>query len=282
MDDSITTDDSRRESSSATARLVAASEGIAAKIIQNTTHVPWYLQHKSDLSESTQPTASGQDMPEMPEHSPELLEPVIKHVLNTLGLTHLTVLDLRRMTDPPPALGANLLMIIATARSERHLHASADKLCRWLRTEYKLSPFADGLLGRNEMKIAIRRRTKKAKMMSAVGAKAADSGDIADGLRSGWICVNVGRVEGGMLPDIRQAQADRNIVGFGTAFEGSTIVVQMMTEEKREEVDMEGLWDDALRRQERNNEAMARGIVEDNDNEAMSGGRVSSTTFSPF
>ena len=75
---------------------------------------------------------------------------------------------------------------------------AADRLCRWLRTEHKLSPYADGLLGRNELKLKMRRKAKRARLMSAVGAKATAETSIDDGIRTGWVCVNVGRVEGGL------------------------------------------------------------------------------------
>lgn len=165
-----------------------------------------------------------------------------------LGLDDLTLLDLRQL-DPPPALGSNLLMIIGTARSEKHLHVSADRLCRWLRTEYKMSPYADGLLGRNELKLKIRRKVKRARLMSAVGSKGTGSGELDDGIRTGWVCVNVGRVEGGELPeDQSKLQRVEGMVGFGAHSKGCNIVVQMLTEEKRGEVDLEKLWTGIMNR----------------------------------
>lgn len=210
---------------------------------------PWYLQHQAENKADSQPVAEGQETPDIPLNSPDILEPIVSHVLTTLGLTNLTLLDLRPLTDPPPALGANLFMLLATARSEKHLHASADKLCRWLRTEHKLSPYADGLLGRNEMKIAIRRQVRKSKMMSAVGSGGGDNGELAASIRAGWVCVNVGQVDGGVSPDTPDAESDQNIVGFGTRLTKSTIVVQMLTEEKRVEVGLEELWEDVLKKQ---------------------------------
>ncbi|KAG9718741.1 hypothetical protein KCU59_g18343, partial [Aureobasidium melanogenum] len=153
--------------------------------------------------------------------------------------------DLREL-DPPPALGANLLMIIGTARSEKHLHVSADRLCRWLRTEHHLTPYADGLLGRNELKLKLRRKAKRSRLLSAVGAKETASQDLDDGIRTGWVCVNVGRVEGGALQ--KPAEEMENIVGFGSQSSGSRIVVQMMTDEKRGQIDLETLWSGILKR----------------------------------
>lgn len=212
------------------------------------THVPWYLQEQPQEPAEPSPIAHRQRLPDLPEYAPELLQPLLQHVSVELGLDNLTLLDLRRL-DPPPALGSNLLMIIGTARSEKHLHVSADRLCRWLRTEYKMSPYADGLLGRNELKLKIRRKVKRARLMSAVGSKATGSGEIDDGIRTGWVCVNVGKVEGGELPEEQsKLQRAEGMVGFGAHTKGSNIVVQMLTEEKRGEVDLEKLWSGIMNR----------------------------------
>jgi hypothetical protein len=211
-------------------------------------HVPWYLQSQQEEQVVESPMAHRQKLPDLPDYAPELLQPLLQHVSVELGMDDLTLLDLRQL-DPPPALGSNLLMIIGTARSEKHLHVSADRLCRWLRTEYKMKPYADGLLGRNELKLKIRRKVKRARLMSAVGSSATGRGDLDDGIRTGWVCVNVGRVEGGELPESQsKLQRAEGMVGFGAHTTGSNIVVQMLTEEKRAEVDLEKLWSGIVNR----------------------------------
>lgn len=211
------------------------------------------------------------------------------------GLDNLTLLDLRTL-DPPPALGAKLLMILGTARSVKHLNVSADRLCRWLRSNYKLRPYADGLLGRNELKLKLRRKARRAKLAASVGNTMYEKGGGADdGITTGWICVNVGQVEdvgkedeslGGDVPeegatslataasikdkdeavseappkeeeeeyinpDLASEDQDPNYVGFGSWSNAPRIVVQMFTEEKRAELDLEGLWQDRSRRRTR-------------------------------
>lgn len=210
-------------------------------------HVPWYLQQQTQERVEESPLAQRQRLPDLPDHAPQLLQPLLEHVSIELGMDDLTLLDMREL-DPPPALGSNLLMIIGTARSEKHLHVSADRLCRWLRTEYKMSPFADGLLGRNELKLKMRRKAKRARLMSAVGSQTtSDNAD--DGIRTGWVCVNVGKVNDGELPEDRtKVQRMEGMVGFGAHTTGSNIVVQMLTEEKRGEVDLEKLWTGIINR----------------------------------
>jgi hypothetical protein len=202
--------------------------------------VPWYLQVQTP-SRAPQPLSDRQRIPNLPESPPAILGPLLQEVSIDLGLDNLTLLDLRKL-DPPPALGANLLMLIGTARSEKHLHVSADRLCRWLRSNYKLRPDADGLLGRNELKLKLRRKSRRAKLM---GSAVDDNGD--DGVRTGWVCVDVGVVDGPETngDDIHPAQG---FVGFGRRTDGVKIVVQMLTEEKRVEIDLERLWGGILRR----------------------------------
>ncbi|TKA62458.1 hypothetical protein B0A55_10909 [Friedmanniomyces simplex] len=221
---------------------------------------PWYLQpahqtpqHQEQEKES--PMAARQRMPDLPPHPPPLLEPLLRNISIEQGMDDLSLLDLR-LIDPPPALGANLIMIMGTARSEKHLHVSADRLCRWLRTEYKMTPYADGLLGRNELKLKLRRRAKRMRLMSGgVGAGTADT-DLEEGIRTGWVCVNIGRVGGGELPEqqLERERRQKEIVGFGKQEGGCSIVVQLMTEEKRGEIDLERLWTGMLRGAQRESE----------------------------
>lgn len=201
--------------------------------------VPWYLQVDSP-QRAPQPLSERQQIPELPEAPPPILQPLLQQISVDLGLDNLSLLDLRKL-DPPPALGANLLMIIGTARSEKHLHVSADRLCRWLRSTYKLRPNADGLLGRNELKLKLKRKAKKAKLLGSSSDENAD-----DGVRTGWVCVDVGVVEEAEGEAIAPPRQD--FVGFGRRTEGVRMVVQMLTEEKREEIDLESLWSGILRR----------------------------------
>lgn len=206
---------------------------------------PWYLQVAPEIPSATSPAAlARQKLPELPENPPPILQPLLEQVSITLGIDDLTLLDLRGL-DPPPALGANLLMIIGTARSEKHLHVSADRLCRWLRTNFKLRPDADGLLGRNELKLRLKRKAKKQRL---VGMSPNSADDADDGVRTGWVCVNVGEVEGAEVPISSEAE-DTKFVGFGKRSEGTKIVVQMLVDEKREELDLERLWGGIAKRQ---------------------------------
>lgn len=204
---------------------------------------PWYLQLETP-TRAVKSLSERQKLPELPADPPPLLGPILDHISIDLGLDDLSLFDLRKL-DPPPTLGANLLMILGTARSEKHLHVSADRFCRWLRSKHKLQPHADGLLGRGELKLKMRRKARRARLLSSVGS--ADRVNQDDGLSTGWICVNVGMIEDGEGGK-RFRSEDDEFVGFGEHWEGARVVIQMLTQEKREELDLEELWGNLLER----------------------------------
>ncbi|KAJ3552062.1 hypothetical protein NPX13_g11207 [Xylaria arbuscula] len=159
-----------------------------------------------------------------------------------MGLDALSLLDLRKL-DPSPALGPNLFMLFGTARSERHLNVSAGRLVRWLRAKHRVHADADGLLGPNERKTKLRRKARRAKLLGTMGTDDAD-----DGIRTGWICVNLGTIdrsgtESTVIGD------DGRVSGFGVSHAGlRTIIFQIMTEGRRAEMGLETLWTQALDR----------------------------------
>ncbi|KAJ5488669.1 ATPase synthesis protein 25 [Penicillium diatomitis] len=210
---------------------------------RSASHVPWYLQEDKETAEER--LVPGDHIPETPEDSPEMLPTLLEYVYKEVGLDQLKLYDLRGL-EAPAALGANVIMVIGTARSVKHLNVSADRLCRWLRSQYKLSPHADGLLGRNELKIKLRRKAKRARAASHAGTTI-DEKD--DGITTGWICVNAGVVDKDMK---KTSLADAGLEGFGQVELGTNVVVQIFTEEKRAEVDLDGLWERTIERDERN------------------------------
>ncbi|KAL8997601.1 MAG: hypothetical protein Q9169_003148 [Polycauliona sp. 2 TL-2023] len=222
--------------------------------------VPWYLQVQTPRQEPKS-ILERQRLPDLPPDPPPLLQPMLQHISVDLGLDDLTLLDLREI-DPPPALGANLLMVIGTARSEKHLHVSADRFCRWLRTSHNLTPYADGLLGRGELRLKLKRKNRRTRMLNSVGAS--DSSNTDDGIRSGWVCVNLGMIEDARTSFPGPVELkDDNYVGFGGDISGVKVVVQMLTEGKREELDLETLWSQALARYTRRKDRITSGQVKD-------------------
>lgn len=215
---------------------------------------PWYLQVEPPERESVS-LLQRQKLPDVPPNPPPLLQPMLEHIFLDLGLDDLTLFDLRGL-DPPAALGANLVMVICTARSEKHLHVSADKFCQWVKKTHQITPYADGLLGRGELKLKLKRKAKRARILSQVGATETKQTD--DGIRTGWICVTVENLEDGKpFQEIEKTSDD--YVGFGGEESGAKVVIQMLTQEKREELDLEDLWGKMLRRNERRQDRISQG-----------------------
>lgn len=199
---------------------------------------PWYLQVGTPI-QRIYPLAERQRIPDLPQRPPPILKPVLNHLSVDIGLDDLTLLDLRQL-DPPAALGDNLLMVLGTARSEKHLHVSAERLCRWLRAEHKVWVYADGLLGRGELKLKLRRKRRKAKLLGRVGS--AEPTDVDDGIRTGWICVNVRNVQDGREPETLTADLNLGHAEVADDIAQANIVIQMLTQDKRSDLDLESLW----------------------------------------
>ena len=216
---------------------------------------PWYLQVEKPERESVS-LLQRQKLPDLPTDPPPLLQPMLEHIFLDLGLDDLVVFDLREL-DPPPALGANLLMVVGTARSEKHLHVSADKFCQWMKNTYRIAPYADGLLGRGELKLKLRRKAKRARILSSV--RSSETRQTDDGIRTGWICVTVDNLEDGR-PIWKTQRSSDDYVGFGSEERGAKVVIQMLTQEKREELDLEDLWGKTMRRHERKQNRISRSL----------------------
>ena len=200
--------------------------------------VPWYLQ----VEPPRHPTLMHEPppLPEIPNGAPKITETLLKYVSDELGMDDLTVLDLREM-DPPPAMGPDVIMVFGTARSEPHLHVSADRLVRWLRGR-GISVKTDGLIGRNQLKTKLKRIARKAKLLGTSAVPR--DGDY--GISTGWICVNLGTVGASRL-EVQSLDEEGRPTGFGVPQRGTTIVVQMLTERRRQDLDLETFWADALK-----------------------------------
>lgn len=218
--------------------------------------VPWYLKVQ-DVEEPEDTLLERQQLPEIPSDAPPQLAEIIKHLSEGIGMESIKLLDLRSL-DPPPALGSNLIMIVSTARSIRHLNVSADRLCRWMRATYKIRPHADGLLGRRELKLKLRRKARRAKIL---GSKPRSS-NVDDGITTGWICVNIGALETTDMQDKELHSSSGAVIGFGQQSGGINLVVQMLTEDKRESLKLEELWEDSVKRQIRRDERRNKDVAE--------------------
>ncbi|CRK11121.1 hypothetical protein BN1708_017110, partial [Verticillium longisporum] len=68
-----------------------------------------------------------------------------------------------------------------------------------------------------------------------------------DGITTGWICVNLG-TQGSDVKEAASFDSSGQMSGFGGPATGTTLVVQVMTESRRTELNLEHLWMGQLRR----------------------------------
>ncbi|CAK7211553.1 ATPase synthesis protein 25 mitochondrial [Sporothrix curviconia] len=235
-------------SSSATSSSTSPSTAPStATTASSSSGIPWYM--KVDVPKHATLILQDTPLPEIPPDVPALVKPLLTYVAEDLGLDDLKLLDLRAL-DPPAALGPDLIMLFGSARSERHLHVSADRLVRWLR-KYGINATADGLLGRNELKIKLRRKARKAKLlgnMASLENAAAGGAPVDDGISTQWVCLHAGTL-GRSRAEGPSTDAEGRTTGFGSLRStGSTVVVQMFTEAKRKQLDLESLWGKTLAR----------------------------------
>lgn len=173
--------------------------------------VPWFVRIASPAAKLQDALPIGQTMPQLPPNPPDILQSLLCQLALDYGVLDLVLLDLR-LLEPVPAVGPGTIMLLGSARSARHLHTTADKLCRWLRIEHGVRPQADGLSGRNEVKLQNRRNRRKGRLVSTENSRF----DMPEKAR--WVCVDLGRKE------------------------GQAIVVHLLTMGTREELNLDGLW----------------------------------------
>jgi ribosomal silencing factor RsfS len=220
--------------------------------------VPWFLEVEPPRHPENQHAV---ELPKVPEGAPEVIEPMIKYIFEDMGLDDISLLDMREL-DPPAALGPNLIMLFATARSERHLHISSGRFVRWLRKNHNIHARADGLIGPGELRTKLRRLRKKAKLMGTNTA-IIPGGD--NGISTGWVCVNFSS-NGGQTDEAAKVDDSGRFSGFGAPQTGTTVVVQCMTDSRRAELDLETLWKGILKKTLKQNK-QARGEKADSPEE---------------
>ncbi|KAF8459586.1 hypothetical protein BGX38DRAFT_1138373 [Terfezia claveryi] len=185
--------------------------------------IPWYLKDTYATRSSLVPERA--PLPPLPDNSPELLGEILEQLDAELGVTDMNIMDLRPL-DPAPAIGRDIIMIFGNTRSERHLHNTANKICRWLRSAHGIRPYADGLIGRNAQKLINRRRIRRGKVT------ASQSGEVNEYVATEWVCVNTG-------------------------YEG--IILQLFTPKRRGELNLEALWERKLDTNKKNMEKLGSG-----------------------
>jgi ribosomal silencing factor RsfS len=172
--------------------------------------LPWYLREQ-ESDTSLLPNIDIQQTqlekyPDLPYDSPPLLQPLVSRLFYDHHLQDIVLLDLRNR-DPPPVWGSQTIMILATVRSERQFAGVAEATSKWLKVTAGVQPRIDGLPKRES--IVIKRRRLRRKSLRKPGYL------IAAPRPTTW-------------------------VSMYTGYQG--LVLQLFTQQGREEYDLEGLW----------------------------------------
>lgn len=173
---------------------------------------PWYLRDQESET-SMVPKINIQQTrfekyPDLPYDSPPFLQPLVSRLFYDHHLQNIVLLDLRNR-DPPPVWGNNTIMILANVRSERQLSGVAEATSKWLKKTVGVQPRVDGLPKRES--IIIKRRRLRRKSLRNPGYLIA-------------------------------APRPMTWVSMHTGYQG--VILQLFTEQGREEYDLEGLWGD--------------------------------------
>lgn len=191
----------------------------------STEDVPWYLRSENEDTEQLNPSLK-EPIPETPEGSPESLKNVVEYLIRDLGLKDVSFIDLRNR-DPVTIFGPDAIMIIATGKNDRHIGKAAQELMTWVKRNYDVVPYREGIYTAGYIKIQKRRQKKKSRKL----ARADDSYESFDNrFVNDWVTMDM-KMDG--------------------------LLVQLFTEDKRDLIDLEYVWSEnkkemrALRQKQR-------------------------------
>lgn len=165
--------------------------------------VPWFMEYNKQFeAEYPLERRTTEPLPVIPDESPPILSDLAKYMTQDLLLKDLSLLDLRNRENP---WGNDTILLLGTARSERQLRSAAESLKGYLRNQ-GCRPRVDGLIKWENTKVKRRRRRK---MIGRANYQIEDD-------RLHWLIVDVGGDTG--------------------------IILQLFSEEGRQEYALEELW----------------------------------------
>ncbi|KAK9351344.1 hypothetical protein V1523DRAFT_369067 [Lipomyces doorenjongii] len=167
---------------------------------------PWYLREANAHSTVSNVAL----LPDIPEDAPNEVTEILNFLAADLGLTELSLVDLRNRNT---TFGPNAIMIVGTARSDRHLIRASEELRVHLKKTYRAKSRIEGLVSKDKLKVQERRIKKK--ISKYTGDVSAYENDLRSNGKNSWVFFD-SRVKG--------------------------IHIHIITSEKRWQLDLEGLW----------------------------------------
>ncbi|KAK9477523.1 hypothetical protein V1514DRAFT_353189 [Lipomyces japonicus] len=177
--------------------------------------VPWYLREAVKAAPAELTAHREHNLPDLPIDSTEELADVVGFLAKDLGLLELDVIDLRGRNT---ALGADAIMVVGSARSERHVARAAEELRVYLKKTHRAKVSVEGLVTKERLRVRERRVRKKLSRYT---------GDVSAYERT--------------LRQ-RQAFADDQAHWALVIARSRGLYVHVVTADKRWELDLEGLW----------------------------------------
>lgn len=171
--------------------------------------IPWYMRANED-TEQLSPNLK-EPIPELPQDSPDSMQPLVEHMVRDLGLTDIEFIDLRDH-NPPSVFGPDAIMIVATGKSDKHIGKAAQGLVSFVKQTFGTVPYQEGVVTAGYIKVQKRRQLKKSKRLSAFR----ESRDSLQGrFSSDWISLET---------------------------KTNDILIHIFTSDKRQEIDLEQVW----------------------------------------
>lgn len=173
--------------------------------------VPWYLRSAESYTQLN--PALSEPIPEFPVNAPESLKTIVTEMVRELGFTDIAFIDLRNRT-PVSIFGADAILILATGNTERHIGRGTNGLITFVKQNFNVIPSQEGIQTSGFLKVQRRRLKKKAKKMANTDETFSYSTE-ASRFANSWVVLDT-KVD--------------------------SLLVHMMTPEKREELDLEYVW----------------------------------------
>ncbi|KAF5102479.1 hypothetical protein D0Z00_000406 [Geotrichum galactomycetum] len=173
--------------------------------------VPWYLRSSETYTQLN--PALNEPIPEFPENAPESLKTLVTEMIRELGFTDVAFIDLRNRT-PVSVFGADAILVLATGNTDRHIGRGTNGLITFIKHNFNVVPSQEGIQTSGFLKVQRRRLKKKAKKLANADETFSYSAE-ASRFANSWVVLDT-KVD--------------------------SLIVHMMTPEKREELDLEYVW----------------------------------------
>lgn len=174
-----------------------------------TEELPWYLRETPDLKINEERKTS---IPSIPEGAPKTLEQLLEILCVEYGLEEVKLFDLNELDASHPNSTENQpfnYIIIATGKSERHIHKAGQELKYYIKHNYSEVANINGLVSNAPSPVARRRMLKRANK-----SPLATDNDYGRAANS-WIMCDT-RID--------------------------NICIHILTKQRREELNLESLW----------------------------------------